>query len=99
MRRDLSTDVYVPPPDEPGLGALEAALDLTVAALPIETRLRDLVRAGRIDRAPSHELDDAALAVGLITRAEYDQLNEARDARMSVIAVDDFDAQEYLGLR
>ena len=99
VRRDLSTDVYVPPPDEPGLGALEAALDLTVAALPIETRLRDLVRAGRIDRAPSHELDDAALAVGLITRAEYDQLNEARDARMSVIAVDDFDAQEYLGLR
>ena len=99
VRRDLSADVYVPPADEPGLGALEAALDLTVGALPIETHLRDLVRAGHLDRAPSHELDDAALAADLITRAEYDRLNEARDARMSVVAVDDFDEQEYLRLR
>ena len=99
MRRDLTTDVYVPPADGPGLGALEAALELTVGALPIETRLRDLVRAGRIDRAPSHELDDAALAADLITHTEYEQLNEARDARMSVIAVDEFDADEYRQLR
>jgi acyl-CoA dehydrogenase len=99
VRRDLTTDVYVPPPDQPGLGALEAALDLTVAALPIETRLRDLVRAGRIERAPSHELDDAALAAGLITHAEYEQLNEARDARMNVVAVDEFEADQYRQLR
>lgn len=99
VRRDLTTDVHVPASATHGLGALEAALDLTVGALPIETRLRDLVRAGLIDRAPSHELDDAALAAGLITRADYDQLNEARDARMAVIAVDDFTAKEYLRLR
>ena len=31
-----------------------------------------------------------ALAAGLITQAEYDQLNDARDARNEVIQVDSF---------
>jgi acyl-CoA dehydrogenase len=57
-RRTLTDDVFVPPPDEPGLGTLEAALDKAVGALPIETKLRDAVRAGTIDRAPGHMLDD-----------------------------------------
>ena len=89
-RTVLTKDIFVPPPNEPGLGKLEAALDKAVAAIPIETKLRDLVRAGKIDRAPGHMLDDLALAAGLITQAEYDQLNDARDARNEVIQVDSF---------
>jgi len=94
-REWLTADIYVPGPDEPGLGQLEAALDRAVAALPIETKLRDAVRAGLIDRAPSHELDELALAAGIITQAEYDQLNAARDCRNEVIQVDAFDPQAY----
>ena len=94
-RRTLTGDVFVPPPDEPGLGTLEAALDMAVDALPIETKLRDAVRAGTIDRAPGHMLDELGLEAGVITRAEYDRLNEARDARDEVIQVDAFDAETY----
>ncbi len=94
-RRTLTEDVFVPPGDQPGLGALEAALDKAVAALPIETKLRDAVRAGKLDRAPGHMLDDLGLAAGVITQEEYDRLNDARDARNEVIQVDAFDAEVY----
>jgi acyl-CoA dehydrogenase len=94
-RRTLTADVFVPPADEPGLGALEAALDKAVRALPIETKLRDAVRAGTIDRAPGYLLDDLGVAAGVISGAEYDLLNEARDARDEVIAVDAFDPKVF----
>ncbi|HOX70618.1 acyl-CoA dehydrogenase [Dokdonella sp.] len=97
-RRTLTEDVFVPPGDQPGLGMLEAALDKAVAALPIETKLRDAVRAGNLDRAPGHLLDDLGLAAGVITQQEYDRLNEARDARDEVIQVDAFDPDVYKSL-
>jgi acyl-CoA dehydrogenase len=91
----LTRDIFVPPHHELGLGRLEAALDKAVRAIPIETKLRDAVRAGKLDRAPGHMLDDLGLAAGVITREEYDLLNEARDARDEVIQVDAFDAEAY----
>ncbi|MEO5561360.1 MAG: acyl-CoA dehydrogenase [Dokdonella sp.] len=94
-RRTLTADVFVPPADEPGLGSLEAALDKAVRAIPIETKLRDAVRAGTLDRAPGYLLDDLGVAAGVITGAEYDLLNEARDARDEVIAVDAFDPETF----
>lgn len=94
-RRTLTGDVFVPPADEPGLGALEAALDKAVRAIPVETKLRDAVRAGTLDRAPGYMLDDLGVAAGVISGVEYDLLNEARDARDEVIAVDAFDPQVF----
>lgn len=94
-RLHLTADIFVPAPHEPGLGMLDAALDRAVGAIPIETKLRDLVRAGQLDRSPGYMLDDHALAAGLITQAEYDHLNAARDARDEVIQVDAFDFEEY----
>jgi acyl-CoA dehydrogenase len=90
-RHTLTADVFVPPAGEPGLGSLEAALDKAVRAIPIETKLRDAVRAGTLDRAPGYLLDELGVAAGVISGAEYDLLNEARDARDEVIAVDAFD--------
>ncbi|HET9031654.1 MAG TPA: acyl-CoA dehydrogenase [Dokdonella sp.] len=94
-RKTLTQDVYLPPADQPGLGTLEAALDKAVGALPIETKLRDAVRAGNLDRAPGHMLDDLGLAAGVITQDEYDRLNDARDARNEVIQVDAYDPEVY----
>jgi acyl-CoA dehydrogenase len=90
-RHTLTADVFVPPADEPGLGSLEAALDKAVRAIPIETKLRDALRAGTLDRAPGYLLDELGVAAGVISGEEYDRLNEARDARDEVIAVDAFD--------
>jgi acyl-CoA dehydrogenase len=94
-RRGLTGEMYVPPAEEPGLGRMEAALTKAVRALPVETKLRDAVRAGLIDRAPGHMLDDIGLAAGIITQEEYGLLNEARDCRDEVIQVDAFDADSY----
>ena len=94
-RRALTADVFVPPAAEPGLGALEAALDKAVRAIPIETKLRDAVRAGKLDRAPGYMLDEFGVQAGVISGDEYDLLNEARDARDEVIAVDAFEPGVY----
>ncbi|HEX5122855.1 MAG TPA: acyl-CoA dehydrogenase [Rhodanobacteraceae bacterium] len=94
-RQTLTGDVFVPPPNEPGLGALEGALDKAVRAIPVETKLRDAVRAGKLDRAPGYMLDDLGLAAGVISKAEYDLLNDAREARDEVVAVDAFDPETY----
>jgi acyl-CoA dehydrogenase len=98
-RIHLTEDIHVPGPNELGLGELEAALDKAVRAIPVETKLRDAVREGRLDRAPKNQLDELGLAAGIITQAEYDALAEAQAARDAVVQVDDFDPLIYRELR
>lgn len=98
-RIHLTADIHVPGPQEPGLGQLEAALDKAVRALPVETKLRDAIRAGTLDRAAGEELGRNALAAGIISQAEYDALSEADEARNAVVQVDAFDAETYRQLR
>lgn len=90
-RATLTGDIFIPPPTEQGLGTLEAALDKAVRAIPVETKLRDAVRAGTLDRAPGYMLDEMGLKAGVITQAEYDLLQDAEAARNEVVAVDAFD--------
>jgi acyl-CoA dehydrogenase len=94
-RLRLTRDIYLPPPHEPGLGRLEAALDRAVAALAVEAKLRDAVRAGRIDRAPGDALTEMALRSGVITPEERDRLRAADEARDEVIQVDAFEPEDY----
>jgi acyl-CoA dehydrogenase len=98
-RRDLTRDIFVPDPDEPGLGRLEAALERVVEALAVEAKIRDAVRAGVLDRAPGLELADRALAAGVISSAEHETIRRADEARDEAIRVDAWDAQTFRGLR
>jgi acyl-CoA dehydrogenase len=98
-REHLTRDIYLPAPDEVGLGRLEAALDRAVAALPVEAKIRDAVRAGRLDRAPGEELADAALAAGVIDAAEREKLRAADAARDEAIAVDAWEAGAFRSQR
>ncbi|MGE0394829.1 MAG: acyl-CoA dehydrogenase domain-containing protein, partial [Vicinamibacterales bacterium] len=91
----LTRGIYVPPPDEPGLGRLETALDEAVAARSVETKIRDAVRAGRLDKAPGDALLDAALAAGVVTAEEHAQLVSAHAVRDEVIQVDAFGPEEF----
>jgi acyl-CoA dehydrogenase len=97
-RRLLTRDIYVPPPDEPGLGRLEAALDKVVEALAVEAAIRDAVRAARIDRAPGDSLIELALEAGVITEEDRRRVRVADEARDDVIQVDAFDPDEYRSL-
>jgi acyl-CoA dehydrogenase len=98
-RLTLTQDIFVPPPDEPGLGALETALDRAVEAIPVETKLRDAVRQGLLDHAPGDALADLGLAAGIISADERETLRAARECRDEVIAVDAFDAETCRWLR
>jgi acyl-CoA dehydrogenase len=98
-RRHLTRDVHVPDAEEPGLGRLEAALDRAVDALAVEAKIRDAVRAGRLDRAPGAELADRALAAGEITSEERERIRLADEARDEAIQVDAWGAGEFLELR
>jgi acyl-CoA dehydrogenase len=44
-------------------------------------------------------LDDLGLAAGVISQAEYDLLNDARNVRDEVIQVDAFDPKTFKTLR
>ncbi len=95
----LTRDIFVPPPDEPGLGRLDAALDQALAALAVEAKIRDAIRAGILDKAPGDILLDAALEAGIITEDERRQVLEADEVRDEVIQVDSFSREDFLTLR
>ncbi len=94
-RLALTADIYIPSPTEPGLGRLEAALDRAVPALAVEAKIRDAVRAGRLDKAPGDELLENALAAGIITADERQMVLDADEVRSEVIRVDAFDPQTF----
>ena len=94
-RLTLTRGIYIPPPEEPGLGRLEAALDRAVEALSVEAKIRDAVRNGRLDRAPGDELLENALAAGIITAKDRQTVLAADELRGEVIKVDAFDPQTF----
>jgi acyl-CoA dehydrogenase len=95
LRQSLTGDIFVPPPEEMGLGRLEAALEKAARALAVEAKVRAAVRAGRLEKAPGDELLDLALAAGVISAAERKQVEEADEARDEAIQVDAFDPQTF----
>jgi acyl-CoA dehydrogenase len=91
----LTPDLYVPPPDEAGLGRLEAVLDQVVAAAPAEAKVRAAVRARTLARRPDGTLLDRAVEAGVISATEQRLIQDARAARTDLIQVDSFDARTW----
>jgi acyl-CoA dehydrogenase len=89
-REALTPDLFLPGPEEPGLGVLEAALAKTLAAAPAEDKVKEAMRAGRLERGPVAEAVDAALAAGVLEAAEAASIREAIEARHEAVQVDAF---------
>jgi acyl-CoA dehydrogenase len=102
-RHRLTADMFVPSPQEPGLGRLEHALALAVAARPVRARLREAVRAGIVDDGPG--LLDDAVAKQVIDASQRNLVREAEAATDDAIQVDAYSAEiaplpvERTGLR
>jgi acyl-CoA dehydrogenase len=99
VRASLTSGIYLPPADEPGLGRLEAALRDALPALAVEAELRHAVSEGRIDHAPGDALAERAVAAGIIDQEDLARLSAADRAREEAIAVDAFDAKDFGGMR
>ena len=99
MRRDLTSDIFIPPLEEAGLGRLEAALKKVVAAQAVEAKINAAVRAGTLDKNSSTPLVNQAASAGVISEDDCKCLQDADDIRDEVIQVDSFDREAYLALK
>jgi acyl-CoA dehydrogenase len=89
-RDRLTAGMYVTKGETDIIGKLEAALGAAIAAEPVERKLREAQKAGRIAGETTEELAAAALAAAVITAEEHAQLDRAARLRNEVIRVDDF---------
>jgi acyl-CoA dehydrogenase len=100
VRARLTSGMYLPPRGEPGLGRLEAALEKAKGALAVEKRIRDAVRAGRLERrGPGESLALEAVQAGVISEDDLALMREADEARSEAVAVDAFTQEAYRALR
>jgi acyl-CoA dehydrogenase len=95
-RESLTRDMYVPSHDEPGLGRLEKALALTLAAEPARKKLREAVKARTLPREDEESLARLAREKNVLDAREAELVLAAARARDEAIQVDDF-APESLG--
>ena len=94
-RDRLTADVHLPTDIEDPVGALEAALAATLAAEPVEAKLKDARRQGRFDpkNLASGDVDEiwrVALHAGVIDEREFALVERRNQLRNKVIRVDDF---------
>jgi len=77
------------------LGLVQEAMELAIAAEPLEKRIRvEGIKTGRVAALDLPGQIREALAAGIITEAEGAQLREYDRKVMAIIDVDDFDARE-----
>ena len=96
-RDRLTANCHLPQGINEPIGALEQALSATLAAEPIDTKVRNFEKSGRMQNHPQNnvrDLSQAAHALGGIADAEYALLQHRDGLRDRVIAVDDF-AHDY----
>jgi acyl-CoA dehydrogenase len=87
-RLRLTRDMFVPGSRELGLGRLEYALDLAVAARPHRARLREAVRSGALAQRSGRELLDEAVARCVLSPEQRALIVEAEAAHDDAIQVD-----------
>jgi acyl-CoA dehydrogenase len=96
-RDRLTAGMYLPAGREAGpVALLEAALEATVAAEPLEARVESARRAGTISGTDGEALIRVALAAKVLSPEEGARLRDAAALRDEVIRVDEFpgDARE-----
>lgn len=91
-RESLTPDIYIPGPEELGLGVLEDALARTLAAVPAEDKVKEAMRAGTLERGTVLAAVDAALAAGVLDEGEASLIRAGAEARHEAVQVDAFGA-------
>jgi acyl-CoA dehydrogenase len=95
-RDRLTADMFIPADVEDPVRQHELALEATVAAEPIEERLRVAIKKGRFvpKLAPGEgagEIAQQAVRAGVLTADEAGLLSRQRELAAKIVRVDDFD--------
>ena len=98
-RDRLTAGIYVPANEADSVGCLDLALQSVIAAEAIEAKIRDAVKAERIEGKTTEETTAQAVREGIISAAEMQILAKAQALRREVIMVDDFPSDFGAGMR
>jgi len=93
LRDRLTSGMFLPDDPEESVACLEQALEAVMAADPVERRIKEAVREGRIASGPGGI--EQALQLNLITAEEIKCLQRAESLTREVIAVDAFPPEHF----
>lgn len=93
---ELLEGCFRPSSTEDPVGALQHALNLLQETQPLQKKLHKAVKAGQVRETPGQNEIETAVAAGVLTADEGQQLQRAEIARRVVIDVDDFSKEELL---
>jgi acyl-CoA dehydrogenase len=96
IRDRLTAGIYVPDALSEKLAILEDALQKTIAAEPLESKLSAAVRSGEVKSRDYTSQIEEALSEAIIDQQEATILKNAHTARRSAIEVNDFDAKDLI---
>jgi acyl-CoA dehydrogenase len=96
-RDRLTAGAYVPMKEDDLIGRLEFAMLAVIKADPIEAKMRQAAKEGKLAQHTVAERRLAAVNQGLITQAECDHLAYTDRIKREVIMVDDFPTDLSLG--
>jgi acyl-CoA dehydrogenase len=89
-RDRLTAGMYLPKSESDVLGAIEAAVEATLVAEPIEARIREAQKSGRLSVRVGEDRPAAAQIAGVINAEELIVVRRAKRLLEQVIRVDDF---------
>jgi acyl-CoA dehydrogenase len=90
LRDRLTAGLFIPKDTSDPLGRLEDALNKATAAEPVEKKLREAVKNGRLQTQAEELLLEEGVRAGIITAEEANLVQQAVIVRREVIQVDDF---------
>jgi acyl-CoA dehydrogenase len=90
VRDRLTAGIYLPESTDEPLGRLEDALHKVIAAEPVEKKLKEAIKDGRLRGGKDAEVLEAGLLAGIITSDEANALILAWEAGREAIRVDEF---------
>ena len=94
VRDRLTRDIFISKDVNDPTGLLEVTLEKVIAAEPAEKKLEKAIRDGVVRRYHGIDWFADAVAKGVLTNGEADQLKEVERLVAKVIAVDHFDPAE-----
>jgi acyl-CoA dehydrogenase len=89
-RDRLTSGVFVSRNPEDATCVLEAAFTAAIACEPIDKKLREAVRSGKLEIRPGADTASAARELGILSAEEVQQWHRKEALRKNVIKVDDF---------
>jgi acyl-CoA dehydrogenase len=91
LTRDrLTAGMYLPKSERDIIGAIEAALEATIAAEPIEARMREAQKSGTLKIKVGDDRPAVAQVAGIINADELTVLRRAKRLLDQIVRVDDF---------